>query len=53
MNCAACEDTGWVCEAHPHRSWDGPHAAAAAQPATLPPLPPSSWPKADAQSSTA
>lgn len=26
MNCAACEDTGWVCEAHPDRSWDGPHA---------------------------
>jgi hypothetical protein len=25
MTCMRCEDTGWVCEAHQDRSWDGPH----------------------------
>src|SRR5262245_60100683 len=26
MSCLYCEDTGWVCEAHPDQPWDGPHA---------------------------
>jgi hypothetical protein len=26
MICAICEDIGWVCENHPERPWDGPHA---------------------------
>ena len=25
-NCLVCLDTGWVCEKHPDRPWDGPHA---------------------------
>jgi hypothetical protein len=24
--CSRCEDSGWVCEDHPERPWDGPHA---------------------------
>jgi hypothetical protein len=23
--CARCCNTGWVCEAHDNRPWDGPH----------------------------
>jgi hypothetical protein len=23
MKCALCKDSGWVCENHPHRPWDG------------------------------
>jgi hypothetical protein len=23
--CARCCNTGWVCEAHDNRTWDGPH----------------------------
>jgi hypothetical protein len=26
MKCALCEDSGWVCEDHPKRPWEGPHA---------------------------
>jgi hypothetical protein len=26
MICHRCEDTGWVCEEHPERPWEGPHA---------------------------
>src|ERR1700676_2765346 len=26
MKCSRCEDTGWVCEAHPDRPWEGEHA---------------------------
>jgi len=26
MICFRCEDTRWVCEAHPERPWEGPHA---------------------------
>jgi hypothetical protein len=26
MKCLLCEDTGWVCEAHPDQPWEGPHA---------------------------
>jgi hypothetical protein len=26
MNCIFCADTGWVCENHPRRPWEGPHA---------------------------
>jgi hypothetical protein len=24
--CAVCHDTAWVCENHPDKPWDGPHA---------------------------
>jgi hypothetical protein len=24
--CVRCDDTGWVCEAHPDRPWSGPRA---------------------------
>ena len=24
--CARCRNTGWVCEAHDNRPWDGPYA---------------------------
>ena len=40
MNCFRCEDSGWVCENHPDRPWDGPHACscgAAGEPAPLDP----------------
>lgn len=26
MKCAVCDDTGWVCEAHPDKPWSGEHA---------------------------
>jgi hypothetical protein len=26
MKCLRCEDTGWVCEDHPARPCEGPHA---------------------------
>jgi hypothetical protein len=26
MECALCEDTGWVCENHHETPWDGEHA---------------------------
>jgi hypothetical protein len=26
MKCALCEDSGWVCENHPKRAWEGEHA---------------------------
>jgi hypothetical protein len=26
MKCVAREDSGWVCEDHQDRPWDGPHA---------------------------
>jgi hypothetical protein len=26
MKCIFCADTGWVCENHPRRPWEGPHA---------------------------
>jgi hypothetical protein len=26
MTCIQCEDTGWVCEDHLARPWEGPHA---------------------------
>jgi hypothetical protein len=26
IRCILCADTGWVCENHPRRPWDGPHA---------------------------
>jgi hypothetical protein len=26
MKCALCEDTGWVCENHPDRPWEGKRA---------------------------
>jgi hypothetical protein len=26
MTCGLCEDTGWVCENHPGKPWDGDHA---------------------------
>jgi hypothetical protein len=26
MKCARCEDSGWVCENHPQRPWQGEHA---------------------------
>jgi len=26
MKCALCEDSGWVCENHPIRPWEGEHA---------------------------
>jgi hypothetical protein len=25
MKCILCADTGWVCENHPRRPWDGPY----------------------------
>jgi hypothetical protein len=25
MKCIFCADTGWVCENHPRRPWEGPH----------------------------
>ena len=25
MKCALCEDSGWVCENHPQRPWEGEH----------------------------
>ena len=25
MRCIFCADTGWVCENHPRRPWEGPH----------------------------
>jgi hypothetical protein len=24
--CTLCEDSGWVCEEHPGRPWEGPNA---------------------------
>jgi hypothetical protein len=24
--CIYCADTGWTCENHPRRPWEGPHA---------------------------
>ncbi len=26
MICTLCEDSGWVCEAHPQMPWEGPDA---------------------------
>jgi hypothetical protein len=26
MKCTHCHDTGWVCENHADRPWEGPHA---------------------------
>ncbi|SHG92841.1 hypothetical protein SAMN05443248_3110 [Bradyrhizobium erythrophlei] len=26
MKCTRCEDSAWVCEAHPDRPWEGPNA---------------------------
>ena len=26
MGCETCDNTGWVCEAHPDRPWNGPNA---------------------------
>jgi len=26
MKCTHCEDVGWVCEDHPEKPWEGPHA---------------------------
>jgi hypothetical protein len=26
MKCSLCEDSGWVCESHPEKPWDGEHA---------------------------
>src|SRR5258708_35371476 len=26
MKCSRCEETGWVCEAHPDKPWEGEHA---------------------------
>jgi hypothetical protein len=26
MKCSLCEDSGWVCESHPDRPWEGKHA---------------------------
>ena len=26
VKCRLCEDYGWVCEEHPERPWEGPHA---------------------------
>jgi hypothetical protein len=26
MTCGLCENTGWVCENHPGKPWDGDHA---------------------------
>jgi len=26
MKCLRCEDIGWVCEDHPGRPWERPHA---------------------------
>ncbi|QOZ69132.1 hypothetical protein WN72_24535 [Bradyrhizobium arachidis] len=26
MKCTTCADTGWVCENHPDRPWEGPQA---------------------------
>jgi hypothetical protein len=26
MKCVLCEDSGWVCENHPKRAWEGEHA---------------------------
>jgi hypothetical protein len=26
MKCPLCEDSGWVCENHPKRPWEGEHA---------------------------
>jgi hypothetical protein len=26
MKCIPCEDSGWVCEKHPQRPWQGAHA---------------------------
>ena len=26
MRCTSCEDTGWVCETHPSKPWNGPKA---------------------------
>jgi hypothetical protein len=28
MPCLLCDDTGWVCEAHPDQPWQGPHECA-------------------------
>jgi hypothetical protein len=25
-NCTRCDNCHWVCEAHPYRPWEGPHA---------------------------
>jgi len=26
MKCSVCEDSGWVCETHPDKPWEGEHA---------------------------
>jgi hypothetical protein len=26
MKCNICEDSGWICDNHPHRPWEGNHA---------------------------
>jgi hypothetical protein len=26
MKCTRCDDTGWVCESHISRPWEGPNA---------------------------
>jgi hypothetical protein len=26
IGCRRCRETGWVCEAHPHKAWSGPSA---------------------------
>jgi hypothetical protein len=25
VQCNLCKDSGWVCESHPHRPWEGRH----------------------------
>jgi hypothetical protein len=32
MTCMLCRDTGWVCEAHEDRPWDGEHACGCGAP---------------------
>ena len=36
--CSRCEDSGWVCEDHPERPWDGRMRAAAVAPARPAPI---------------
>jgi hypothetical protein len=38
--CARCRNTGWVCEAHDDRPWDGPHACGCDAPGAMPELQP-------------
>lgn len=26
MRCTSCDDTGWICETHPNKPWNGPKA---------------------------